>query len=157
MIMSSYRLGFKANTASVSEIVSHLQKCDGCFTPPLHTYVNIKQYSEKLWNYAANFEAWDNGQLVGLVSGYFNKDDERTGFISNVSILPEYHGRGIAYRLVMDAIDYGKRKEYSRIDLEVSALNIPAQKLYRKCGFIASAEVEQKIVMSCFMSGSITA
>jgi len=76
------------------------------------------------------------GELVGNVT--IAEDPECPGIwaISNVAVLPEHRGRGIAGRLTDTAIAYVRRQRGRRILLQVRADNQAAQALYRHRGFI---------------------
>ena len=72
---------YTTNTSSVDIIYDHLFNCRDLFIPNLDSYVNIKEYSQKLFDKSYRFEAFDNDKLVGLICLYPNN------FITNVSVL----------------------------------------------------------------------
>lgn len=53
------------------------------------------------------------------------------GYVTNVAVLPEHRGRGIAFALINEAM----KNEMEFISLEVRESNIPAIRLYEKAGF----------------------
>lgn len=53
------------------------------------------------------------------------------GYVTNVAVLPEYRGRGIAERLITEQL----KNEMAFITLEVRESNTPAINLYTKTGF----------------------
>ena len=55
--------------------------------------------------------------------------------IISIGVLPEYRRMHIASGLFQELLDYAKHKKIKKIFLEVSVLNIPAQKLYAQFGF----------------------
>ncbi len=57
------------------------------------------------------------------------------GDISNVAVLEEYRGQGIAYRLMRELMELGRQENITQFILEVRASNDPAIRLYEKCGF----------------------
>ena len=57
------------------------------------------------------------------------------GEITNVAVLPEHRGFGIAGRMLAVLIAEAARKETSEFTLEVRAGNIPAIRTYEKLGF----------------------
>jgi ribosomal protein S18 acetylase RimI-like enzyme len=120
--------------ASLQEIKTHLEECSDSFFPPLSSYVNINDYSKKLYKLSSTFEAWENGKLVGLVATYMN-DQKKEAYISNVSVLPDYQGKGISKTLLNRTIKEAKIKSYISIKLEVKQDNIKAITLYQKLGF----------------------
>lgn len=125
------------NKASEAEIAKHLLHCDADFVPTLSERVAIPDYAQKIANKAVRFEAWSRGALVGLVAAYCNDRIARIAHITNVSVLKEWSGKGIAAHLMARCIEYIKAMGMSQIDLEVAAGNAPAIQLYEKSGFVA--------------------
>ena len=80
---------------------------------------------------------WMEGdRLVGNVTLAEEEDHPGIWTVSNVAVLPEFHGRGIAGQLVDTAIAYVRRHHGGRVLLQVRADNQPAQALYRHRGFV---------------------
>ena len=77
----------------------HLLRCDARFTPPLSTRVDIAAYAKKIRDEAWTFEAWDRRGLAGLVAAYVDPG-KRSCDITDVSVLAEHCGKGVATRLV---------------------------------------------------------
>jgi 2-polyprenyl-3-methyl-5-hydroxy-6-metoxy-1,4-benzoquinol methylase len=118
------------------KIKQHLIKCSSTFIPSLDSYVDINNYSKKIYNNAILFSEFsNNGELIGLVAAYDNTV-ERSGWITNVSIDPAYLRKGIADKLLKECHKYFETKKYFNILLEVFLDNEKAIKLYTKHGFI---------------------
>ena len=126
------------NKASEAEIASHILRCDADFVPPLSTRVEIGNYAQKLASKATRFEAWSGGTLVGLVATYCNDSVTRIAYITNVSLLKEWTGKGIAGHLINLCIARAKDAGIRQINLEVAQANTPAIQLYEKNGFTVS-------------------
>lgn len=141
-------LNYKIKTATIDEIYLHLLKCNSNFIPPLDTKVDLIHYSKKLHEKSVTFEFWDENLLTGLVSCYFNLED---AFITNVSIIPKYNGKGIASKLMSSCIDYSIKKKIQEIKLEVSILNIKAIHLYYKFGFIDFKHQDNSLIMKLIL------
>lgn len=131
--------GPRFNRASASEIAAHLRRCDREFRPALSARVDIDEYAAKLRAKAECFESWDGDALVGLLAVYCNDTADGSAFITSVSVLPEWAGRGIATALIGDCIAYCTRHGARRIGLEVACDGAPAIHLYEKCGFTRGA------------------
>lgn len=58
------------------------------------------------------------------------------GEITNVMVIPEYRGRGCAYKILSQLIVEGEGLGVRDFTLEVRASNEPAIKLYEKLGFV---------------------
>ncbi len=142
---------YLSNKASEAEIAGHLSRCDADFVPPLSARVEIKDYAKRIAGKAARFEAWSDGALVGLVAAYCNDQEKRIAYITSVSVLKEWTGRGIAARLVGQCIEHARVSGMRRISLEVAAANSPAIKLYEKSGFIADNANASFIGMNLYL------
>jgi glycosyltransferase involved in cell wall biosynthesis len=131
---------YRLNRASKTKIIEHLQACDTSFSPPLSTRVQIKDYARKIECNAMRFEAWKDDKLVGLVAAYFNDHLRRIAYITSVSIVEEFVGKGVANILLKRCVDYAKSSGVNKISLSVSKKNISAIELYKKNSFILDIE-----------------
>jgi ribosomal protein S18 acetylase RimI-like enzyme len=61
----------------------------------------------------------------------------KVGYISAVMVHPDYRRKGVATRLMKNAIEYVQKKRMSRAVLHVESTNTPAISLYTKLGFRA--------------------
>lgn len=137
------RNGFYKNSSSKEQITSHLYELDTDFLPALHSYVNIKNYGQKLFLKSLRWEYFDNDQLVGLIAGYLNKS-KGFFFISNFSIVRTYRGTGLSLELFsMMKTDLESLGEVRVIRLEVKNENEKAQSFYEKIGFGVFNENEE--------------
>jgi len=73
------------------------------------------------------------------------------GFITNVSVLKEQMGKGIAETLMNNCIAYAKQQGIRSIDLEVSKGSEPAIALYRKFGFLDCGNKEDQLQMKVIL------
>lgn len=128
---------FLLNKASAELIAEHLLHCDCDFIPPLSGRVQIQDYAQKISVNATRFEAWSGGILIGLVAAYCNDQVKRTVYITSVSILKSWTGKGVASHLMRWCAEHGKALGMRRIALEVGSDNTEAIRLYQKSGFIA--------------------
>ena len=128
-------LVYRVMSASREQIRAHLEICNGNFLPPLSSRVDLFDYSSKLFDKSVSFEAWDGSVLVGMLNAYFNDTDNRSGFITNVSILKQYLGQGIASKLLQMGLKHACDHDFSVLRLEVSRDNNPAKRLYLMAGF----------------------
>lgn len=126
---------YSVGTASETAIYSHLNKCNEDFIPPLDKKVNIQVYATKIFKKSVTFEAWDGEIMIGLVAAYFNDFEGKTSYITNVSTIGEYRGKGIATNLLKNCIAYARQKKNKCICLEVEKSNHYAVNFYKKMGF----------------------
>jgi 2-polyprenyl-3-methyl-5-hydroxy-6-metoxy-1,4-benzoquinol methylase len=120
---------------TLKHIQQHLTICSNTFIPSLDSYVNINDYSKKIFEQAILFSKFDGDKLVGLVAAYDNST-EKFGWVTNVSVDPNYSRKGIASELLNECNKYFENKKYFNIFLEVFSDNKKAIKLYIKHGFI---------------------
>lgn len=136
----SVAVEYLTNKASVAEIADHLLRCDTDFVPPLSGHVEIIDYAKKIADLAMRFEAWADSTLIGLVAAYCNHQESRIAYITSVSVLRAWMGKGIAARLMGRCIEHAKASGMQQIGLEVSGENASAIKLYAKSGFVIGKE-----------------
>ncbi|MBP2283051.1 ribosomal protein S18 acetylase RimI-like enzyme [Flavobacterium sp. CG_23.5] len=137
---------FCQNCSTTDDIFIHLKLCDAQFVPYLSSKVILKEYSEKLFNKAVRFEAWNKTTLIGLVAAYLNPVDSFL-YITNVSVTPDYQGKSIAKQLLLSSILFTKENNLNFIELEVNKNSINAINLYKKLNFENLKEDSE----SCFL------
>jgi len=82
--------------------------------------------------------------------------------VNNVAVRPEFRRQGIAARLVAAVLSQGQSDGARIAFLEVRAGNVPAQGLYRRCGFQVTGRrrryyrqpVEDALLMSVSLESS---
>lgn len=145
--MDGSGIAYRTSTASIAVIHDHLRRCDACFDPPLHTDVVMEEYARKIHARAVTAEAWDGNTLVGVLAVYLNRLETRTGYITNVSVLPNYQRQGIASELMRQVIELAREKGFIALELEVLPDNTRALGLYRKFGFATIGNKGRKTIM----------
>lgn len=93
------------------------------------------------------FEAWADDLLIGLVAVYCNDKKSRSAFITSVSVLQSWQGKGVAFHLLESCIKYVTQQNFISVELEVETTNTEAIKLYTKMGFIINRVDDQVIMM----------
>ncbi|MGF6268086.1 ribosomal protein S18 acetylase RimI-like enzyme [Lelliottia nimipressuralis] len=129
---------FRKNSVVTADVIAHLNRCDKFFVQNLTAKTDIISYSAKVVLHAKCFEAWHKMTLVGLVAAYFDSET-RNGFITNVSVIPEFQQNGLASQLLKQCINELQDAGAIRIRLEVDQHNHVAQRLYYKYGFCTVA------------------
>jgi ribosomal protein S18 acetylase RimI-like enzyme len=127
-------------------IRQHLNRCSLSFVPSLDSYVNIEEYSEKIYDKAIIFSKFEQNDIIGLVAVYDNFE-EKIGWITNVSVDHNFTGIGIASELLDNCYKHFENKGYFHIFLEVFLNNKKAINLYNKHGFIKYKIKEDKMVL----------
>lgn len=143
------------NKATAAEIGEHLARCDSDFVPPLSGRVGIKDFAQKIVNNATRLEAWSGSTLVGLVAAYCNDKERRIAYITSVSVLKLWAGKGIATHLVGQCVECAKIMGMQQIRLEVEEDNMSAIKLYEKSGFVSDGTNAPFIKMNLYLKKSV--
>ncbi len=138
---------YKHGDASEQDIKDHLQKCDNSFIPPLSSRVDLKIYSKKIKTNAITFEAWASGELVGLVAAYCNNPEAGTGFITSVSVIETWKGKGIPSKLLKNCAEHTRSLGFQSIRLKADPRNMPAIGLYEKSGYIRSIKSDKTVIL----------
>ena len=128
-------LNYHCQKADTNDVLAHLKRCDSKFIPTLSSRLDIENYARKITSNAQTFEAWDNDEMVGLIAIYSNSTDRLRAFITSVSVLPDWHGKGIANQLLKNCILSMRNLGFKYIELEVVSRNEAAVALYLKYGF----------------------
>lgn len=138
-------LTYNNNRANSKQVYEHISRCN--FDPPLHTYLNLDSYIDKILKNANRFECWDAGSLVGLVAVYCNDYTNHRSFVTLVSVDNDHQRQGIAKTLMAEAQDYCRANEFKTMALEVYRNNMPAIHLYEKDGFAVEKESANALIM----------
>ena len=123
---------FSENKASLRSISKHLNKVDDLFVPVLSSYVNIDEYSKKIFEKADKIELWQGEELIGLLAFYINPISV---FITNLSLDSTLHGLGYGVKMLDRLFEITKEKKIKEISLEVNSMNHKAVNFYKSIGF----------------------
>jgi ribosomal protein S18 acetylase RimI-like enzyme len=76
-----------------------------------------------------------NDKIIGICTIHEHWMHKNAGYIGFLNLHPEYHGKGLGRRLLMQGIRYGIDAGFERLDLGTWAGNMKAVPLYKKTGF----------------------
>ena len=122
---------YSNNKSSLQDIENHLFRCNKNFVPKLESYVNISEYSKKIFEKAIRFECFKNSVLIGLMAAY----KKEKLYITNVSTDPNFLKKGIGSTLMDMGESFCKLNNLKYIQLEVGPQNKKAINFYKKRGF----------------------
>jgi len=143
------KLKFTSNTSTVDEIAEHLKAVGPHFIPPLNTYVeDIDAYAEKLHKNSFIAEAWVGTVLVGISATYINDPNKETAFLTNTSVLNEYHRLGIGKKLSMMIMNKCVEECFSSIDTEINKENFNSLILYETIGFKIKMDLGNSFILT---------
>ena len=145
--MGKEKTEYKINCATREDVYAHLAKCDKNFVPALSARMNIREYADKIKTLSVTFEAWHNGSLAGLLAAYVNDTTRKAAFITNVSVVTNMMGKGIASELLSRAVRYITEKNFKEIRLEVNKENQPAIRFYSKFNFLQAGINSDSLTM----------
>ena len=137
----------------MTDVGNHLRACNDYFIPPLNGRVEVNDYAKKITTKATKFEAWSAGKMIGLVAVYCNDHTDYIAHVTNVSVLKQWMGKGIARTLMSQAIEHLNEIGMRQINLEVAMANNAAISLYRKSGFCRCKVNGSFLTMSLFLKG----
>ena len=142
------RLIFAVNGGEVVDINRHLTACNDHFDPCLSDRICLETYSQKLFETAICFEAWDGSRLVGLLAAYCNDTVNKRAFVTNVSVCRDWWRQGLASRLLDMFLSTAIDLKLTTASLEVEENNIGAIHLYKKHGFEIIDKTGRYVCMS---------
>jgi ribosomal protein S18 acetylase RimI-like enzyme len=145
----SIRLARAADRATLLDAVEQLQQAEHL----LHD--SRRPGREVARRYLRDLERWvakgsgatliaeQRGRFVGFVACWINWDravietDESNahGYISDIFVVPEQRGRGVAARLIAAAEAFLRKRGATRVRINALAVNRPAVAAYRKSGY----------------------
>ena len=108
----------------------------------MNAKVNLHTYAEKILENAVLFVEENGIDIVGMVVLYCNDEKGKRAYIPLVGVLPAWQRRGIAGRLMWEAIAYVKQKGYKVLGIHSN--NMVAVKMYGKLGFVVKDNAERK-------------
>ena len=91
-------------------------------------------------------EKAEDGKIVGIVcTGTYAHDSEKgpVSWIREAAVVPSYQNRGIARKLILQALAYGKRNGATRAFLAADEENRNAIRLYTSIGFLPGGDESQ--------------
>lgn len=139
-------VNYQINASTLEDIKKHLYSCSDSFVPSLESYVDISKYSQKIFDFGIRFEAYSNDILIGLIALYVDKQ-EKTSFITNVSVVPDFQKNKIAENLLSSCVDYLKENCYLEVTLEVNKNNTKAINFYKKHNFKEKGSLKNNLLM----------
>ncbi len=130
-----------------AEILKYFKSNSRVFFEPLDNRVNIDEYARKLAKFSTQFWLYDEGSPVGFMAAYLNDTSSKIAYISTISVIKSYQGKGGGKLLINNLIQLAARKKFYKIRLEVAANNSKAIRFYRKQGFYLFMKKDESYIM----------
>jgi GNAT superfamily N-acetyltransferase len=96
-------------------------------------------WRERLGN-RAQLVAEVGGEVAGTAGGIAS--DRNSAALISMWVAPHARGRGVGARLVNAVVDWAKREGYDSVFLWVTGGNAVAERLYERCGFVRTGQVQ---------------
>ena len=123
-------------------IYSFLVSMNNEYNPPLDAKVKLANYADKILDNAILFVEKDISGIVGMVVLYCNDENKEKAYIPLVGVLPAYQRKGLAKKLMYEAISYVKSKDFKVIGIHSN--NSIAINAYCNLGFEIIEDGERK-------------
>ena len=117
-------------------IEEFLLSVDDTFPTPISKKQKIKDFSQKLFNYATICVEVEENKIASMVAGYTDNLMDGMAYISIVATHCKAQGRGLASNCIKRFIDVCREKEISAVHLYTDRSNEIAKTMYRKIGFV---------------------
>lgn len=119
---------------SFYKLYDFIKESDKLFIPTLSTLVDLKEYTEKIFNNATCFAYLEEGEIIALSIAYVNKAPQET-YGTYLAVKPEFEADGLGLDLVRKAIGYAKEFGSSGFSLQIRSSNKMLLKFYLHQGF----------------------
>ena len=141
--------GLYINNINLIDLKNHFELLSKDFINQISKRVDLNKYLEKIYNNAKSYEYWENDILIGLAAVYENRGIEHPAYLTNISIIENQCGRGMASKLLDFVIVNLKKNGFKQFMLEVQKDNNIALHMYKKRGFVIMSQ--QQEVATCLM------
>ena len=113
-----YIVNSKSENMEKNKIKEFIFKIDNMFPVPLSEKININEYCDKILKKGICIvEKDENGDIIGLITGYVNDTENKLAYISTLCILPEYQNRHIGTQLLNKFFEIAKQNKMEKIFL----------------------------------------
>jgi GNAT superfamily N-acetyltransferase len=110
------------------------------------TYAQSIAYTEHIWRSrlttASMFAAEEDERLIGIAGGLPGQSGDGAAILISMWVDPAARGRGIGERLVNRIIEWARTEGFRRLSLWVTVGNDSAERLYARCGFVPTGQIE---------------
>lgn len=120
---------------SSNKIEKYLKNNANIFVPSLSSRVNINLFSKKIFKNATQFWVFNKKEIIGFAAVYLNDKICNKAYITSISLIDSYQGKGIGEKILCEIFNYSRDKNFKTISLEVNKQNIKAKFFYFKMGF----------------------
>ena len=136
----------KENIPFVCELMSEPNNISALHTDAIPLEEWQKSFTESKDTDEENFIVYENDIPCAWLklNGLQNND---IAWISMLVVSDKFKHQGVGQYAIEFAISYLKQRGYKQIKLQTTEDNLPAMKLYTKCGFAVINKTSEKITM----------
>lgn len=131
--MIEYKV-FQPKEISFDKLYDFIKESDKLFIPTLSSLVELKEYTEKIYNNATCFVYLNDEDIIALSIAYVNKAPKET-YGTYLAVKPEFEADGLGLDLVRKSISYAKEFGSSGFSLQIRSSNTMLLKFYLHQGF----------------------
>lgn len=125
-----------------------MQICDESFEHSICARANFEELFNKIDKFAEFIVAYDE-EALGYVAMYANDKKGKVAYITLIGVRPQYRGKHVGKRLLMECCKIALSQGMKEIKLEVRNKNEKAMTFYEKNGFkVISSASERSVYMS---------
>jgi len=129
------------------ETLKLLNEFDMEFVPHLSSYVDIKEYAEKLSRYANFLIVEEHGRVIGHLAFYKNQNAMEL-YVTSLCVFNAYRGKSVGKKLLDYLHNIGLSEGYTSISLEMRKDNKRTLGFYKKMQFEISQTRSKTILMN---------
>lgn len=140
------------NECTQDMIYKHMLMTDENFIPKLSEQVNIKNFSQKIYEKADIFALLRENKIIAILACYNNDIKNKIAYITFGSVMKEHRRKGYATFLLKKAIAYSRKNGMKKIQGEIHKDNKINLKLAKKMNFKQIGVKEENIVMELILN-----
>lgn len=134
-----------ATPISSKLICEFLSKNEYLLPDPFSLHVDITEYAKKLNQNGRTFVCIDEGNIMGLVSGYINDIVNKEAYLQIILVAEKGQGKRIGSQLIDTFISESKNAfTHGKVFLTVDNTNQKANSIYYHKGFRKSERIHAK-------------
>lgn len=120
----------------VDEIYKTIQLFDSDIVPAMSERgLNLKEYAQRLFNFAIVYRLIYENQENGFVVFYANDTVNKTAYLAQIAVKPQVVNKGFGYMLLKVAMETSLEEGMKLMKLEVYKQNHTAIAFYKRQGF----------------------
>jgi ribosomal protein S18 acetylase RimI-like enzyme len=134
-------------------IYSYLKENGNLFIPALEPRIDIELYAQKIAAQAQQFWLKVEDNIIGFAACYLNDQEKGIGYITSISIVQDYQGKGAGSYLLKEIIRVARNSNFKNIRLEVFEENVNAVEFYKLKNFELVEQRGDKLLLNLNIEG----